>query len=324
MASYPEKAKNFMGIIKRAASLVVNRNSIFILALVLALTLPEGVRYTRPVMLVFLGVVMTVSMLGIGNELWKKPARALTYAAVGLGGSYLLLGGLTFALSRIFMDTPEFLAGFLLIAAAPPAVAVMPFTDIFRGNRTLTLTTILAGYAAAFATLPLVSSLVSGESLIDLERLFLIVGGLIIAPFLISRIIRLMGLDARLESYRGPITNWSFFVVMYTIVAVNRDVILEHAGALLPVVLVSVSVTFVLGFLVYVIALKCGAGYESGVSLTLIFTLKNYALAGGIALTFLSDISALPAAVQTGVMIIYVIWLDWFFRKYRPATKKDG
>ena len=125
-----------------------------------------------------------------------------------------------------------------------------------------------------------------------------------------------------MELHRGPITNWAFFVVMYTIVAVNRDVILEHAAALVPVVLVSVSVTFLLGFLVYVVAVKSGAGHEDGVSLTLIFTLKNYALAGGVAMTFLSDISALPAAVQTGVMILYIIWLDRFFRKYRPDMQK--
>ncbi|MBN1882569.1 MAG: hypothetical protein JW885_10385 [Deltaproteobacteria bacterium] len=311
-----------MGILKKAVSLARSRNSIFLLSLVLALTLPEGVRYTRPVMLVFLGVVMTVSMLGIGSELWEKPSRALVYAATGVGGSYLLLGGLTIALSKIVMDTPDFLAGFLLIAAAPPAVAVMPFTDMFRGNRTLTLTAILAGYAAAFVTLPLMSFVVSGESLIEPKRLMLTVGGLIVAPFLISRIIRLMRFDVSLEPYRGPITNWSFFVVMYTIVAVNRDVILEHVGALLPVVLVSVSVTFILGLLVYVVTVRGGLGHEDGVSLTLLFTLKNYALAGGIALIFISDISAIPAAIQTAVMILYVIWLDRFFQKYRPDEKK--
>jgi len=311
-----------MKFLKKAASFMLNRNAIFLLALVLAFTLPEAVRYTRPVMLVFLGVVMTVSMLGIGGELWQRPARALGYVAVGLGGSYLILGGLTVVLSGIFIDTPDFLAGFLLIAAAPPAVAVMPFTDIFRGNRHLTLTAIFAGYAAAFVTLPLMSLYISGESLIDMKRLLLIVGGLIIAPFLISRIIRKAGLDRRLEPYRGPITNWSFFVVMYTIVAVNRDVILGHAGSLLPAALVSVAVTFVLGFVVYVAARKGGAGYENGVSLTLLFTLKNYALAGGIGLAFLSDLSALPAAVQTGVMIPYVIWLDRFFRTYRPDEEK--
>jgi len=311
-----------MEILKKAAASLLNRNSIFLLALALAMTLPGGVHYTRPVMLVFLGIVMTVSMLGIGNELWQKPARAVVYAAVGLGVTYLILGGLTIALTAMFIDNPDFRIGFFLIAAAPPAVAVMPFTDIFRGNRTLTLTAILAGYAAAFITLPLMSFFLSGESLVDLERLLVVIAGLIVAPFLVSRVIRRTGLDRHLESYRGPITNWSFFVVMYTIVAVNRDVFLEHAGALLPVVLVSISVTFVLGLVVYFIAAKGGAGYENGVSMTLLSTLKNYALAGGIALTFLSDTSALPAAVQTGVMILYFIWLDRFFKRYRQDTKK--
>jgi BASS family bile acid:Na+ symporter len=41
----------------------------------------------------------------------------------------------------------------------------------------------------------------------------------------------------------------------------------------------------------------------------LLGTLKNYGLAGGISLAFFGNDSALPAAVSTVFMIIYVIWL---------------
>ncbi|MDP3097247.1 MAG: hypothetical protein Q8M86_04815, partial [Syntrophales bacterium] len=52
---------------------------------------------------------------------------------------------------------------------------------------------------------------------------------------------------------------------------------------------------------------------ETRTSLVLLGTLKNQGMAGGIALTMFSQEAALPAAVSTIVMIVYIIWLD--FRK---------
>ena len=42
----------------------------------------------------------------------------------------------------------------------------------------------------------------------------------------------------------------------------------------------------------------------------LLGTLKNYGIAGGLALTLFSRKTALPAAVSSVFMIVYIIWLD--------------
>ena len=52
-------------------------------------------------------------------------------------------------------------------------------------------------------------------------------------------------------------------------------------------------------------------------SLVLLGTLKNYGIAGGLALTLFSRKTALPATVSSVFMIVYIIWLD--FKKREPV-----
>jgi len=46
-------------------------------------------------------------------------------------------------------------------------------------------------------------------------------------------------------------------------------------------------------------------------SLILLGTLKNYGLAGGLALALFSKQTAVPATVSVIFMIVYIIWLGY-------------
>jgi BASS family bile acid:Na+ symporter len=54
-------------------------------------------------------------------------------------------------------------------------------------------------------------------------------------------------------------------------------------------------------------------------SLVLLGTLKNYGIAGGLALALFSKQTAIPASVSSIFMIVYIIWLD--FEKRRASLK---
>jgi len=47
------------------------------------------------------------------------------------------------------------------------------------------------------------------------------------------------------------------------------------------------------------------------VSLLLLGTLKNYGLAGGLALTLFSKETSVPATVSSVFMIVYIVWLEF-------------
>ncbi|MBU4371626.1 MAG: sodium-dependent bicarbonate transport family permease, partial [Syntrophaceae bacterium] len=108
-------------------------------------------------------------------------------------------------------------------------------------------------------------------------------------------------------------TNWSFFVVLYTLVGLNRDIIFGQTSTLLPVAAISIFTMFILGFLIDWLGSRFHLPRETRTSLVLLGTLKNQGMAGGIALTMFSQEATIPAAVSTIVMIVYIIWLD--FRK---------
>ena len=119
------------------------------------------------------------------------------------------------------------------------------------------------------------------------------------------------GHKERIEPYRGTVTNWSFFVVIYTLIALNRNVILGQTILLLPIASISIITMFILGFLIDWLSSLFHVPKETRTSLVLLGTLKNQGLAGGLALTLFSQEAALPSAISTIVMIIYVIWLDF-------------
>ena len=125
----------------------------------------------------------------------------------------------------------------------------------------------------------------------------------------LSRILVLTGVAAKIEPLRGTITNWSFFVVSYTIVGLNRAVFLGHPLSLIPVALVALGSTFLLGLVIEKVGDLFRVDKETLTSLILLGTLKNYGVAGGLALALFSKQTAVPATVSVIFMIIYVIWL---------------
>jgi bile acid:Na+ symporter, BASS family len=139
---------------------------------------------------------------------------------------------------------------------------------------------------------------------------------LILAPLVISRVLRRTGLAEKLESYKGAVTNWGFFLVTYTIVGLNRSVFLTQPLSILPVFLVALVAIFLLGFVIAQIGRLLGVEPRKRLSLVLLGTHKNTGLAAGLALTLLGERTALPATVSTVFMIVYVVWLSVKRRRY--------
>ena len=131
------------------------------------------------------------------------------------------------------------------------------------------------------------------------------------APLIFSRALLWTGASRRLEPVKGTITNWSFFVITYTIIGLNRDLFLHQPLTLAPVVFIAMASTFIMGALIEGLGKLLHIEAPTVVSLVLLGTLKNYALAGGLALTLFDQYTAVPATVSTVFMIVYIIWLGF-------------
>jgi BASS family bile acid:Na+ symporter len=289
--------------------LVRNRNFILFSSLVLGLIWGDGTRWTEPLTLPALALVMTLSTMGISLSMFRSPRDLFVPALGGLAMNFALLGGFILGLSTLLIGDEALWSGFVIIAAVPPAVAIIPFTGFLNGNSTFSLIGSIGGYLGALFITPLIVLGLLGTGSVEPVKLFTIMVELIMVPLVLSRILVLTGVAAKIEPLRGTITNWSFFVVSYTIVGLNRAVFLGHPLSLIPVALVALGSTFLLGLIIEKVGDLFRVDKETLTSLILLGTLKNYGVAGGLALALFSKQTAVPATVSVIFMIIYIIWL---------------
>lgn len=288
-----------------------DRNVIFLLALTAGLLAPQAAPITRHLVLPALALAMALATTDITGDLFYRPRSLFFPALLGVIMSYIVLGNIIIGISALMIRNEMLWTGFVLLAAAPPAVAVIPFSGFLNGNGSLSLIGTVGAYLGALLIIPLIFITLLGSATFDPYKLLLTIAVLILLPLGVSRLSIMRGWSRRIEASRGAVTNWSFFVVLYTMIGSNTDVILGRTGALLPVALIAATTMFVLGFLIDWVCRLFQVSTQTRTSLVLLGTLKNQGLAGGLALTLFSQEASLPAAVSTMMMILYVIWLDF-------------
>jgi BASS family bile acid:Na+ symporter len=286
-----------------------NRDFILILGLGLGLLWGEGAHWTHPLTLPLLAVAMTVSVMGIPAAIFRTPRFLVRPALSGIAITYLLLSGVILGLSSLFIHDKNLWNGFVLIAAVPPGVAVIPFTFFLNGNSLFSLVGTIGAYLGALIITPLFALGFLGTAFIHPVKLFIILVELILLPLIVSQVLVRTGVSKRIEPFKGTITNWSFFVVTYTIVGLNRQVFLDQPFSLLPVGLIALATTFLLGWAIERIGRLFRMDSTTLTSLVLLGTIKNYGLAGGLSLALFSTETAVPATVSTIFMTVYIIWL---------------
>jgi len=291
--------------------LLNNRNFIFLLSIVLGLLLPGPAQWTKLAMMPALALVMTLATVNVPNDYFLKPRDILVPSLWGIIMTYVVLGGVILATAALLIPDRNLWIGFVLIAAVPPAVAVIPFTAILEGNISDTLSGTVASYLAALLVMPLMFWIFIGTGFADPYKLVRIMLLLIVLPLILSRVILYLKWQDRIAPVRGLITDWGFFIVLYSMIGVNRDLIFSKPLAVLPLAAVVLAATFVLGFAIEKTGALLKKEKKDMVSFVLLGTLKNQGIAGGIAMALFEKEAALPSAVYSVFMILYFIWLDW-------------
>jgi|WetSurSiteA1Bulk_404760.scaffolds.fasta_scaffold10231_2 bile acid:Na+ symporter, BASS family len=297
-----------------------NRDFLLTFSIVLGLVWGDGAKVAEKAVLPVLALVMTLSVMGVPGGVFRSPRSLIVPALIGLLLNYGLLGGLLLGLNYALIRDDSLRAGFVIMAAVPPAVAVIPFTFLLNGDSPFSLVATIGCYLGALVIMPLLTLALLGEGFADSRKLIMIMLELIFAPLLVSRVLRWSGAVKTLDPWKGTLTNWSFALVTYTIVGLNRNLFLGQPLLIAPVALIALASTFLLGFGIEAIGRLLGVGREKKISLMLLGTHKNTGLAAGLALTLFSDKTALPATVSTIFMIVYIIWLSLKGRRAQPPT----
>jgi BASS family bile acid:Na+ symporter len=127
-------------------------------------------------------------------------------------------------------------------------------------------------------------------------------------------------MTSRIAPVKGTLLNWSFFLVVYTVVGLNREVFLSQLSSLIPAAATTVSTTFLLGYLIERAGRILRFDPKKVISVILLGTSKNAGFAAGLALTLFSRQTAIPSTIQTISMLSYIIFLDLKMRRTRTNT----
>ena len=290
--------------------LLRNRDFIMMVALAMGLIWGGAAPWSERATLPLLMIIMTLATIGISGSTFRSPKALVAPALAGIAMNYFVLGGFLLVLNALLIRDEALQSGFVLLAAVPPAVAVIPFTLFLHGDSTFSLIGTLGGYLGALVIMPVMTVIFLGSGFIDPGRLMMIMIELILLPLILSRVLVRFKMAPRIEPLKGTLTNWSFFVLTYTIVGLNREVFLTKPLSLVSPALIAIASTFVLGWIIEGVGKAFRIPQKTLVGLVLLGTLKNYGLAGGLALSLFSRKTALPATVSAIFMITYIVYLQ--------------
>jgi BASS family bile acid:Na+ symporter len=278
-----------------------------ILALILGLTLPSSAIYFKNYTLYILAVVMVFSTSGISFNVFADYKSFLKSSFISIFLNYLIHGIIVISLSFIFFDDYNIILGFVVIAATPPGVAIIPFTLSFKGDENFSLKGILGTYLAAIAISPIIIELFSAKSNISPLEIIYTILQVILIPILLSRILRLKKIYPFAEKIRGRVADIGFALILYTAIAINRNVIFKEIDIVLKVSLILFIAMFVAGYIFNKI-MKKRIPENLLISQNLMLTIKSSGFAIATSMTLFGGKSAIAPAVMSVFVLLYLLY----------------
>lgn len=295
-----------MSIRKVIFDLIQNSTLVLILSVLFGLALPGPAEATEAWVTPALMVMMAFSLTEFNLSGNIKSSGDLKRSFLGLFLNYGLLSGLILLLSHGLEDD-ALRQGFIIMAAVPPAVAVLPMTRILKGDMRLSFSGEILSYLASLLLMPLIIYLFFRQAGISPLYLLQISIVLILIPALASRLVRLLPVNPLL-----PI-NLGFFLVTYTVIGLNQGALWSDGRS---VVWISFARTFAVGLAVYVLARSSGLSREHSISFTLLGSFKNLGLAAAVSLLLFGPAAGLPAAFCVIAETAFFILLSFARSRY--------
>ncbi|WP_400260403.1 hypothetical protein [Candidatus Methanomassiliicoccus intestinalis] len=299
----------------RIRDLLGNNPLVLTVALIIALVcggFPETEHITnKDIAMVSLCVMMCFSLCnmklaGLNPKHYSKDITKAFFCCMVLGL------GVTVLISFFFEG--DIRHGWILEAAVPSAVSVIPFTALLLGNMKSAIVSSTVIYFAALLVTPLVTLIFLGEA-IDPMTLLEYIALLIIIPLIVSRFMRRLSIPPAAGTI---VINLSFAVLVVAIAGSNNYVFFGEPVLLVSLLIAAVLRTFGVGICLNALLKKKGEAREDRVPEILFATHKNTGMAGALAVALIGDAAAIPAAV---CMTVDIVWLIYISKFMFPAPK---
>jgi BASS family bile acid:Na+ symporter len=230
--------------------------------------------------------------------------------------NYIFLSGLILLANYLLIRDHDLYVGFVVMAAIPPAVAVLPFTYLLRGEMMVSLIGAASLYLLALGVAPFISIQFLDVGEIDPLKLFSVLIQLILIPFVASRLLLKWKFFHRVKGNMNIFVNLGFFVVIYIVIGMNRSTFLSHFEILVLVSSIAFLRTFVSGHLVDLCSRLMGIDRERRMSYVLFGSFKNLGVAASIAIILFNERAAIPSAVTIPFELIFFVWFNYFQKRW--------
>ncbi len=224
---------------------------------------------------------------------------------VVLSGIYVLAGLLFFRQSFLF-------DGYILLAIVPPAIAIVPLCTLTKCDIESTDVALFVSYIASLFIVPL-SILFIYHSSFDLWILLRVIGFVMIIPGILAYLAR--NSTHSIFNYSKSIVNILFGVILYTGIALNRELIFSAPRDVLTVFVVNVIIVFGLGFGAYLIG-KHLFKKSDAIMYGLYASHKNVSTSIAIAILLFTPTVALPSVVSLILQFVFFIVFERFLIRY--------
>ena len=293
--------------------LIQNRNIILLSALFVAFIFPSGGKFLSDYTIYLLALVMTFSTTGINFKMLSDIRSVGMITLESLLLNFVIHGLIIISLAYFFADKESFY-GFVVIAATPPGVAIIPFTQTFKGNLDYSFKGILGTYLLFVFLTPVIISLFAEDASLDINVLVFLIIKIIVIPLILSRFLLIKKVYPFVEKIRGRIIDWGFALIIYTAIALNRDLILSEFNSVISSALILFVAIFMSGT-IFMILSRNKKNRQTVISKNLMLTIKSSGFAIATTLILFDQRSAIPAAVMSIFVLLYLIMLNIIYSR---------
>lgn len=298
---------------KKVLNLIQNRNAILISALIIAFLFPEPSKYLKEYTIYILGIVMIFSTTGIKFSMLKDMKSFLKVTFQSFILNYLIFGTIILGIAYFVFDETIF-NGFVVIAATPPGVAIIPFSFTFKGDLDYSFRGILGTYLLSILLAPLIIAFFTEGVTLNPTIVILVIVKIIVVPIILSRFLLIKKVYPITEKVRGKIVDWGFALIIYIAIAINRNIIFSDLTTVFKSTTVLIIAIFISG-IIYLFLTRKTNNKQLQISKNLMLTIKSSGFAIAVTIILFEEKSAIPAAVMSILVLLWLISLNVYYSR---------
>jgi len=224
---------------------------------------------------------------------------------VGIFLNHILFGAILLGLAALFFGygSPLFI-GFVIIAATPPGVAIIPFSVKLNGDLNIAIIGTFSAFMASVFLAPIIIEAFAGSVGVNPMELLKVMLLLIVLPFLASRLLRNEKVLPWVEKSRGNIIDIGFSLIIYSSIGVNNHVFFSNFDELMVIAVVLLITMFLVSGLLGLF-LKSKYDEKIVVSTRLLYSIKSSGFAVVTAMELFGGDAAVPATVMSILVLVY-------------------